>query len=360
MVDSPRLDRSDFGPNEWLIDEMYWRFQENPESVGAAWQEFFEDYRPGPELQVPAAAEGSRPQPKVKPEKEREEEEGSEEPPPSGEEVVPLRGAGAVIAARMEESLEVPTATSVRTIPAKLLEINRSILNRHIARKHGSGKVSFTHLIGWAVVQAVARMPGMNVTYRVSADGKPEAVRHEHVNLGLAVDVKRKDGTRTLLVPNIKRADTLDFAAFFERYEELIRKVNSGKVSPDDFSGTTVSITNPGMIGTAQSVPRLMSGQACIVGVGAITYPAEYLGADPQTLAEIGIGKVVTLTSTYDHRVIQGAESGEFLRLIHSSLVGDDGFYEGIFESLGVPYVPVPWRQDVNPAADSDERMQKQ
>src|SRR5919197_3312586 len=202
MVDSPRLDRSDFGPNEWLIDEMYRRFQENPESVGAAWQEFFEDYRP-------RETEPERPpEEKPAPRAERAPDEEAGQAQPEGEEgVLPLRGAAAVIAERMEESLEAPTATSVRTIPAKLLEINRSILNRHIARKHGSGKVSFTHLIGWAVVAAVARMPGMNVTYRVSEDGKPEGVRHEHVNLGLAVDVKRTDGTRTLLVPNIKGAE---------------------------------------------------------------------------------------------------------------------------------------------------------
>jgi multifunctional 2-oxoglutarate metabolism enzyme len=353
MADTSGLDRAEFGPNVWLIDEMYRRFRENPESVGAAWQEFFEDYKPSPsearERREPAAE---------KP--ERTEESPEADRSPKGEDVVPLRGAAAVIAERMEESLEVPTATSVRTIPAKLLEINRSILNRHIARKHGSGKVSFTHLIGWAVVQAVVRMPGMNVTYRVSGEGKPEAVKHEHVNLGLAVDVKRSDGTRTLLVPNIKVADTLDFAAFFAEYEDMVRKVNSGKLAPDDFAGTTVTITNPGMIGTVQSVPRLMSGQACIIGVGSIGYPAEYQGADPQTLADVGVGKVVTLTSTYDHRVIQGAESGEFLRVVNQLLIGEDGFYEAIFASLDVPYVPVHWRQDSNPLRDSDQWIEKQ
>src|SRR5919198_5939396 len=308
MAQTDGVDPPEFGPNQWLIEEMYRQFRDDPGSVGAAWREFFEDYRPsreqpaGPrererpvdggraEAEAPLASERREP---GEPEAAEEPEAVEEVPKDRGEEVIPLRGAAAVIAERMEESLEVPTATSVRTVPAKLLEINRNILNRHIARKHGSGKVSFTHLIGWGVVQAVARMPGMNVTYRVSEDGKTEAVKQEHVNLGLAVDVKRKDGTRTLLVPNIKGAERLDFAAFFEAYEELIRKVNSGKVSPDDFAGTTVSITNPGMIGTVQSVPRLMAGQSCIVGVGAITYPAEYLGADPQTLAEIGVGKVV-------------------------------------------------------------------
>jgi multifunctional 2-oxoglutarate metabolism enzyme len=350
------LDRSEFGPNQWLIDEMFRRFQEDPGSVGEAWKEFFEGYRPraaSPDGDRPAA----RPAPPAPPPAEPRQ---APEPAEDGAEVVPLRGAAAVIAERMEESLEVPTATSVRTVPAKLLEVNRSILNRHLGRKQGGGKVSFTHLIGWAVVQAVQRMPGMNVTFREGPDGSPEAIRHPHVHLGLAVDVKRADGSRTLLVPNIKRADTLDFAGFFAAYEDLVHRVGSGKLSPDDFAGTTVSITNPGMIGTVQSVPRLMSGQACIVGVGAIVHPAEYAGADPETLAEIGIGKVVTLTSTYDHRVIQGAESGEFLATIHRLLIGEEGFYEDVFASMGVPYVPVRWRTDHHPPRESRERVEKQ
>ena len=152
----------------------------------------------------------------------------------------------------------------------------------------------------------------MNSSFGV-VDGTPSVVRHEHVNLGLAIDQQKSDGTRTLLVPNIKNADTLDFAAFHAAYEDLIRRARTNKLTVDDFAGTTVSLTNPGTIGTMHSVPRLMPGQGVIVGVGAITYPPEYEGADPQTLAEIGVSKIVTLTSTYDHRIIQGAESGEFL-----------------------------------------------
>src|SRR6266545_3920201 len=368
-------DRSEFGPNAWLIDEMFRRFQEDPGSVGEAWREFFDGYRPRVASAAPDG-EGASGAPAAPPDGQAQEAPAGK-PAATGQpaagagpdadagpgdeaEVTPLRGAAAVIAERMEESLDVPTATSVRTVPAKLLELNRSILNRHLVRKQGGGKVSFTHLIGWAVVQAVARMPGMNVTYRVGPDGKPQAVKHRNVSLGLAVDVKRSDGSRTLLVPNIKAADTLDFAGFFAAYEELIRKVNTGKLGPDDFAGTTVSITNPGMIGTVQSVPRLMAGQACIVGVGSIAYPAEYAGADPETLAELGVGEVVTLTSTYDHRVIQGAESGEFLATIHRLLTGQESFYENLFASIGVPYVPVRWRADRNPPRDSRERVEKQ
>jgi len=368
-------DRSEFGPNAWLIDEMFRRFQEDPGSVGEAWREFFDGYRPRVASAAPDG-EGASGAPAAPPDGQAQEAPAGK-PAATGQpaagagpdadagpgdeaEMTPLRGAAAVIAERMEESLDVPTATSVRTVPAKLLELNRSILNRHLVRKQGGGKVSFTHLIGWAVVQAVARMPGMNVTYRVGPDGKPQAVKHRNVSLGLAVDVKRSDGSRTLLVPNIKAADTLDFAGFFAAYEELIRKVNTGKLGPDDFAGTTVSITNPGMIGTVQSVPRLMAGQACIVGVGSIAYPAEYAGADPETLAELGVGKVVTITSTYDHRVIQGAESGEFLATIHRLLTGQESFYENLFASIGVPYVPVRWRADRNPPRDSRERVEKQ
>jgi 2-oxoglutarate decarboxylase len=364
-------DRTDFGPNQWLLDEMYARFRDDPQSVSEAWREFLDGYRPtthqdaagsepgGARQAGKRAAEAEGLRPPVRRERAAREPAPSGPEPPS-EDAQPLRGAAAVISHRMEESLQIPTATSVRTVPAKLLEVNRSIVNRHLSRKHGRGKVSYTHLIGWAVVRAIARMPDMNVTYRLGEDGTPQAVRHPHLNLGLAVDVKRGDSSRTLLVPTIRDADARDFAGFFGAYEELIRRVNTGKLSPDDFAGTTVTITNPGMIGTVQSVPRLMTGQACIVGVGAIGYPAEYEGADPEALAEIGVGKVVTLTSTYDHRVILGAESGEFLSRVHDLLLGEDGFYDEVFASMGVPYEPVRWRRDVNPPQGSLEAREKE
>src|SRR5690606_17136313 len=186
------------------------------------------------------------------------------------------------------------------------------------------GKVSFTHLIGWAVVQAMTKMPVMTSTY-VEVDGKPYVVRPEHINLGLAIDVERKDGSRTLLVPNIKAADTLDFAGFYRAYEDVVRRVRRNELDPEMFEGTTATLTNPGTVGTVGSVPRLMAGQSAIIGVGAIDYPAEYQGADPKMLAEIGVGKVITLTSTYDHRVIQGVESGLFLQIVHRLLIGEDG-----------------------------------
>jgi len=223
----------------------------------------------------------------------------------------------------------------------KLLEVNRQILNNH-SRADRRGKVSFTHLIAFAVVQALGDFPGINASYALR-DAKPTVTRHHHVNLGLAVDVTREDGTRTLLVPNIKRAEELDFAGFWTAYEDLVAKVRATKLSPDDFAATTGTITNPGMIGTVHSVPRLMPGQGFIVGVGTIGYPAEYQGADPQLIAQLGVSPVTTLTNTYDHRIIGGAESGEFLRRIHQLLLGEDGFYDEVFRSLEVPYEPARW-----------------
>ncbi len=190
-------------------------------------------------------------------------------------------------------------------------------------------------------------------------DGKPVVVHHEHLNLGLAVDVERPDGTRSLLVPNIKHADELDFASFFAAYEELIRKVRTNKLSPDDFAGTTGTITNPGMIGTVHSVPRLMPGQGFIIGVGTIAYPAEYEGADPDTVARLAVSKVFTLTSTYDHRIIGGAESGEFLRWMHQYLLGADGFYDEIFQSFGVPVRACALEHRREPARRPEHRVRE-
>ena len=260
----------------------------------------------------------------------------------------------------MEASLGVPTATSFRDVPAKLLEVNRRVINGYLGRTRG-GKVSFTHIIGYAIVRAIHEtVPRMNSTYLEGADGKPRVIRHEHVGLGLAVDVEKSDGSRSLLVPVIRDADTLDFRAFWGTYEEIIRKVRSNKLTVDDFAGATITLTNPGTIGTKQSVPRLMPGQGVIVGVGAIDFPAEWRGADPVMLADLGASKVITVTSTYDHRIIQGAESGIFLKRVEELLLGADGFYDDIFASLGVPYEAIKWRRDVNPLDSEHTALEKQ
>ncbi|PWJ54870.1 2-oxoglutarate dehydrogenase E1 component [Quadrisphaera granulorum] len=264
---------------------------------------------------------------------------------------VRLRGPAARVVTNMEASLSVPTATSVRTVPAKLLIDNRIVINNHLKRARG-GKVSFTHLIGYAVVEALREMPEMNWAY-TEVDGKPGILQPPHVNFGLAIDLPAKDGSRQLLVPSIKKAETLDFAHFWAAYEDLVRRARSGGLGVPDFAGTTISLTNPGTIGTVHSVPRLVQGQGTIIGVGAMDYPAEYSGASAETLARLAVSKTLTLTSTYDHRIIQGAQSGEFLRLIHGKLLGDD-FWDGIFTALRIPYEPVRWVQDISISHDDE------
>ncbi|HVC66565.1 MAG TPA: multifunctional oxoglutarate decarboxylase/oxoglutarate dehydrogenase thiamine pyrophosphate-binding subunit/dihydrolipoyllysine-residue succinyltransferase subunit [Acidimicrobiales bacterium] len=373
-----------FGPNAWLVEDMYERYVADPDSVSASWQEFFADYRPagaaappapgpattsapaavpatavvaGPSA-APATAAAAAPAPAAV---------SAAAPAPAApgvEGATPLRGAAARIVSNMEASLGVPTATSVRVIPAKLLEVNRTIINDQLRRTTG-GKVSFTHLIGYAVVQALAAVPAMNAAFVADADGKgtPGVLRHAHVGLGLAVDVE-KSGGRTLLVPCIAEADTRDFTGFVAAYEDLVRKIHTNKIAPDDFAGTTVTLTNPGTIGTVQSVPRLMPGQGLIVGVGALGVPAGFEAADPRKLAELGVGKTVTVTSTYDHRIIQGAESGLFLAHVSECLMGGHGFYEQVFHALGIPYEPVAWQRDDNSSAEGadggHERLVKQ
>jgi 2-oxoglutarate dehydrogenase E1 component len=359
-----------FGPNAWLVDDMYDRFLADPGSVSESWREFFADYRPAPVPPAPApvaVAVAAPPAPPAPPSASPVAPPASAPPVatapvPSAsveagtEEAVILRGAASRTAANMEASLGVPTATSVRTVPARLLEVNRLILNNQLARTSGA-KVSFTHIIGYAVVRALHDVPVLNAAFVDDADGtgKPGVVHHKHVGLGLAVDQEKSDGSRVLLVPCIRDADTLDFRAFVLAYEELIRKIHTNKIAPDDFVGTTVSLTNPGTLGTVQSVPRLMPGQGAIIGVGALGYPPGYEAADPRVLAQLGLGKVVTLTSTYDHRIIQGAESGLFLGRVAALLTGADGFYDALFESMSVPYEPVRWQTDSNAGVGTDE-----
>ncbi len=344
-----------FGPNAWLVDEMHERYLADPSSVGESWQDFFADYRGGTDV-APGSPPPSAGTVQAVP---RTSDAGpATSPAGDGRMAVPLRGAAARIAATMAESLTVPTATSFRMVPAKLLEVNRRVINGYLGRTRG-GKVSFTHLIGYAVVRALAAVPAMNAAFD-DREGSPAVVRHDHVGLGLAVDVERPDNSRSLVVVCIRHADTLDFRSFHAAYQELIRKVRANRIGPDDFAGTTVTLTNPGTLGTVQSVPRLVRGQGLIVGVGAIEHPAEYHGADPRALAELGVSKVVTISSTYDHRIIQGAESGMFLQRVHELLLGADHFYDDIFHSLGIPYEAVQWHRDVNPVDSVEAHLHKQ
>jgi 2-oxoglutarate dehydrogenase E1 component len=352
-------DTLDRGPNDWLIDEMRARWLVDPESVSEEWAEYFEDHGFDPPAQ--SVAPPSEPPAASSP----SDSEPSTAPPPSGAkpessvEGTRLKGISATIAKRMDESLSVPTATSFRVVPSKLLEVNRLILNNQLKRLTTGGRVSFTHLIGFAVVRALRELPSLGVSY-AEFDGEPYVVDHDHVNFGLAIDLERSTGERVLLVPNIKGAEEMDFKSFWFAYEDLVERTRNNKLGPDDFAGTTATLTNPGTIGTIQSVPRLMPGQGLIVGVGAIAYPPQYEAADPLYLARHGIGRTITLTSTYDHRVIQGAQSGEFLRRIHQLLLGEDGFYDRIFDALDIPYTPARWAVDDNPPQGSSEWSEKQ
>ena len=350
-----------FGRNSWLVDEMRRRFEDDPASVSDSWRAFFSGGASPASTPPPAEPAPTPTTPSAQPQA-ASQPPATTAPPPTlqtDDEIAPLVGAPARLAERMDESRELPTATSVRTIPAKLLEVNRRILNNQLRRLDNPSKVSFTHIIGWAVVRALGEFPAMNTAY-TEVDGKPHIVRRGHVNLGLAMDLPRSDGTRTLLVPNIKACDTMDFREYWETYEEIVGRVRAGKVTPEDFSGTTATLTNPGTVGTVQSVPRLMPDQGVIVGVGAIAFPPEYQAADPAMLSRIGIGRTISMTSTYDHRVIQGAESGRFLARIHELLLGEDAFYDGIFRAMDVPYVPARWAVDDNPQPGSPDWAEKQ
>jgi multifunctional 2-oxoglutarate metabolism enzyme len=367
----------EFGANEWLVDEMYERFKADKTSVDKSWWPILENYKapaqdPTPTTAIPvvapdavapdsaAPATGSTPvarttsiQPKPQPIPAEApttaapaDASAPANAPVSEDSTAVLKGASKALAANMDASLTVPTATSVRTIPAKLMIDNRIVINNHLKRARG-GKVSFTHLIAWAIVQTLKEFPSQNVYYD-EPDGKPSVVTPAHINLGIAIDIPKPDGTRSLVVPGIKRCETMTFAEFLAAYEDVVARGRTGKLTAADYAGNTISLTNPGGIGTEHSVPRLMRGAGTIVGAGALEYPAEFQGASTKTLAELGIGKTITLTSTYDHRVIQGAGSGEFLKKIHERLIGQNRFYEEIFEALRLPYDPIHWASDIS------------
>ena len=337
--------KGSFGPNAWLVDDMYDRFLIDADSVSASWREFFADYQRSTVPSVPTLT-GVVPTSDTLAAAPR-----TIDPTASA-----LRGAAARIVTNMNASLSVPTATSVRTVSARLLEINRTALNESLARSSGA-KVSFTHFIAFAIVKGLAMVPALNAAFVEAIDdkGTPGILRHEHVGLALAVDVQRPDGSHNLLVPVIRDVDSMDFRAFLLAYEDVVRKVHNATIGADDFVGATVSLTNPGTLGTVQSVPRLMRGQGAIFGVGALAWPAGFDAVDPRTLAEIGVGKVLTITSTYDHRIIQGAESGLFLKHVAECLTGGHGFYDEVFTSLGAPYEPSRWSKDRNPALNEGD-----
>ena len=390
------MSAQDFGANDWLVDEMYEQYLANPSSVDPAWVEYFKNNKPGSPVTAAAPNKGVPPVPKAQqkaaqpapvvsqpapvtaptpahvapaPQQPVLRETATSQPTPadpvvkpvpvlitpSASSLEPIRGVSARVVQSMEASLSVPTATSVRAIPAKLMIDNRIVINNHLKRSRG-GKVSFTHIIAFAMIKAVRAMPEMNAFFG-DIDGKPAIGKPEHINLGVAIDLAKADGSRQLLVPSIKGCEELDFGQFWSAYEAVIKKARSGALTVEDFAGTTMSITNPGTIGTVHSVPRLVQGQGLILGVGAMDYPAEFQGASEQTLIEMAVSKVITLTSTYDHRIIQGAQSGDFLRRMHEYLLGAENFYDEIFSALRIPYEPIRWATDF--AFSRDEEISK-
>ncbi len=350
--------RSQSELNTWLVEEMYEQYREDPSSLSKSWRDFFADYRPDSPADG-GGGNGSKTEQKKKDTGEPGRRRAVAQVSEDGPQPEKLRGAGARIVENMETSLGVPTATSVRDVPAKLLEVNRRIVNNYLRRTRG-GKVSFTHIIAYAMVRAAEHVPAMKNTFTETEDGKPAVLRPEDFGLGLAVDIENDDGSRSLLVPVIQNAQLLTFDEFLRAYEDIIRKIRTKKLDPAMFSGGNITITNPGTIGTVHSIPRLMSGQSAILGVGSIDYPPGYQAADPRVIAKLGISKVITLTSTYDHRVIQGAESGMFLKRVHELLLGEHGFYDEVFTSLGMPYEPARWRADSSEFDSETDLLTKQ
>ena len=329
-----------FGINSWLEDELYLQYLHDRKTVDDSWQKIFDTNGGGAKTAVqtidaPAAGNGvvapTAPQ-------------APAHQPTSGEQLIPLRGAAARIAENMTASLSIPVATSQRIIPVKVIDENRRTLNEARAAT-GKSKISYTHLIGWAVVKAVESNPSINHAY-AQVNGEAFRAARAEINLGIAVDVAGKDGVRSLKVPNIKNAGALTFEEFLADFDDIVARARSNKLQLSDFEATTISLTNPGTVGTFGSVPRLMPGQGAIVATGAMDYPPGFRGTPEELRANLGLSKIMMVTCTYDHRVIQGAESGTFLGRLEELLLGEHGFYENIFDSLGIPYRPVHFQKD--------------
>ncbi len=359
VTNLPEYIAENFGANASYVEGLLDRYKSDANSVDESWRKYFGDLLSGnaPSEQNNGQTVAKQEQvsaPKVEAKSETKptqtaakSETKAETKVGEGVEVKKLIGVAKVIVENMEESLTVPTATSVRNVPVKILEENRRIINENL-RVQGRGKVSYTHLIAWAIIKALKEYPSLNFSYGF-VNGAPARLENESVNLGIAIDIEKKDGSRNLYVPSIKNSDKMNFAEFLASYNDTVKRARDGKLEIADFQGTTISLTNPGTLGTVASNPRLMSGQSAIIATGAIEYPAEYQAMTAATLSQLGISKTVTLTSTYDHRVIQGAESGLFLAKIHEYLIGKHNFYDEVFSDLAINYLPLRWAEDNNP-----------
>ncbi|MFN9918704.1 MAG: multifunctional oxoglutarate decarboxylase/oxoglutarate dehydrogenase thiamine pyrophosphate-binding subunit/dihydrolipoyllysine-residue succinyltransferase subunit [Acidobacteriota bacterium] len=342
--------------NDWLAEELYQEYLNNRSAVDTAWKGVFDTDTPAetaqPVAQQTAAPQQTAAEPKpaaasAAPASTNDLIARAAAPPKElgpAEQLVPLRGTAARIAENMNLSLAVPTATSQRSIPVKVIDENRTLINQSRAMA-GKSKISYTHMIAYAITKALESFSNLNNAYAES-EGQPFRWVKGQVNLGIAIDVAGKDGARSLVVPNIKNCGQMNFAQFLAAFDDLVKKGRNGKLQLSDFQGTTISLTNPGTVGTLGSVPRLMPGQGAIIATGSIDYPAEYQGVRPETRSALGLSKVMLMSCTYDHRVIQGAESGMFLARLQELLNGADRFYETIFNDLKLPYRPVSWQTD--------------
>ncbi|UCF42173.1 MAG: multifunctional oxoglutarate decarboxylase/oxoglutarate dehydrogenase thiamine pyrophosphate-binding subunit/dihydrolipoyllysine-residue succinyltransferase subunit [Gemmatimonadota bacterium] len=313
--------------NSGFAQALYEDYLRDPASVPEEWRKLFEKGFKGEEpiADAPepptAEAEAGAPHPAGPAQGPTSDATAAKPAPPEtasgpGE---PITGPALRQLQNMEASLEVPTATSFREVDVSLLWAVRAAFNRQL--KPRDLKLSFTHFIGWALVQAAQQYPSMARAVARAGDDYYR-VDPGSVNLGLAVDTVGKDGSRKLMVPVVKRAEGMTFGEFHEEYERLVAGARSGKLLPDAYMGGTITLTNPGTIGTVASVPRLMKGQGSIIATGAIR--------------DVAGAKLMTVTSTYDHRIIQGAESGEFLLLVDRLLQAEDAFYRTIAAAMEI------------------------
>ena len=339
--------------NSWLAEELYQDYVHNRTAVDDTWKQVFDGNghtavaKTGNGTNGTTVAPAAEPPPVV-----ARPAAASAAPAPApqltlspAEQLVPLRGALARLADNMTASLAVPTATSQRVIPVKIIDENRRLMNEW-RDLHGKAKISYTHIIAWAIVRALKQMPSLNDAF-AEIDGGPHRLVRGEINIGIAIDVAGKDGHRQLVVPSIKNAGAMSFLQFLTAFDDIVLRGRSGKLTLDDFKGTTISLTNPGTVGTVASVPRLMPGQGAIIATGSIDFPAEFQGVSDEIRAQLGVSKVMSITCTYDHRVIQGAESGMFLGKVQYLLEGADEFYDEIFVQTGMPYTPARWQSDV-------------
>lgn len=325
--------------------QLYFKYLQNPNLVSKEWQEFFKTKYGERDIKFTKEVETYIS--KVNRNFESSPLSLTEVKSSQEDELILMSSVQERIAENMENSLFVPTATSVRIIPVKVLDENRRIINKYLIKVNRS-KISFTHLLTWGIVSALKKFPQLNDAF-YRENGKIYRIRRKSINLGFAVDLIRKDSSRMLMVPNIKNIQSLRFDEFVQRYDDLIARTRTGKINIEELQNTTISITNPGMIGTTLSNPRLMLGQSMIVAIGSIDYPNEFKAVRPEVLTSLAISKVVTITNTYDHRIIQGAESAEFLSYLQELLLGSEHFYDSIFATLHIPFEPVHWQSDTTP-----------